>query len=249
MGVVVKNAEKTYHTWGRTVRALDRVDLDAQSSQVTLIVGTNGSGKSTLIRAISGLLSLDSGEILIDGVQLSAIGPRAIARCRGFLQQVPAANLCPSFSIEEMIRLYLDGWAPEFLKNARAAFHGYGIALNSRVREMSGGQQQLIALELVLARRPSILLLDEPTASLDTRNSARILERVAAAAGQGVTIILVTHNIDLGLSICDKVLLMHEGHVVATWAGTSARELSASALKKSLVEIAARSLGTSPEER
>ena len=243
MGVVVNNAAKTYHTWGRIVRALDRVDLDAQSSQVTLIVGTNGSGKSTLVRAISGLLSLDSGEILIDGVHLSAIGARAIARCRGFIQQVPAANLCPSFSIEEMIRLYLDGWAPEHMRNARAAFRGYGIGINSRIRELSGGQQQLIALELVLSRRPSVLLLDEPTASLDPRNSTRILERVAAAAAQGVTIILVSHNIDLGLSICDKVLLMHEGHVIATWAGTAVRELSASVLKTRLIEAATRSLG------
>lgn len=238
MGVVVREARKAYQTWGSLVRALDGLDLEADTSQVTLIVGTNGSGKSTLLRAISGSLGLDSGEILIDGSYRPIIGRKAV----GMLQQVPVANLCPSFTIEEMIRLYLDGESADSLRQARTAFQHHGMAPKSRVREMSGGQQQLIALELVLARRPSILLLDEPTASLDPGHSERILARIAKAAREGVTVILVSHNIEHGLSICDKVVLMHEGRVVQSWTGISARSLNASALKKSLVECAARSL-------
>lgn len=238
MGVVVHEARKIYHTWGRLVRALDGLDLEAETSQVTLIVGTNGSGKSTLLRAISGSLRLDSGEVLIDGCYQPRIGRKAV----GMLQQVPVANLCPSFTIEEMIRLYLDGNSAESRRSARTAFQNHGMAANSRVREMSGGQQQLIALELILARRPSILLLDEPTASLDPGHSERILARIATAAGEGVTVILVSHNIEHGLSICDKVVLMHEGRVVHNWTGSSARSLNARALKRCLVECAARSL-------
>lgn len=238
MGVVVHEARKIYHTWGRFVRALDGLNLDAETGQVTLIVGTNGSGKSTLLRAISGSLRLDSGDVLIDGSYRPSIGRKEV----GMLQQVPVANLCPSFTIEEMIRLYLDGHSVDSWKGARTAFQDHGMAVNSRIREMSGGQQQLIALELVLARLPSILLLDEPTASLDPGHSERILARVAKAASEGVTVLLVSHNLEHGLSICDKVVLMHEGRVVNSWAGSIARSLTARDLKQCLVECAASSL-------
>jgi putative ABC transport system ATP-binding protein len=221
---------------------LDGVDFEAKSSEVTVIAGTNGSGKSTLLNAISGVLDLDEGDILFDNVPLHCMNVVRISRLRGILQQMPLSSLCPTFTVEEMLRLYVDG-IPFNRAKAEETFRRTGIGLNARISDMSGGQQQLIALELVLIREPRVLLLDEPTASLDPRHASRILERVVEVAANGVTVILVTHNLDQGLSVSQRIYLMHGGRVVTSWEGVSLRNLTANNLKMELVRAAAHSIG------
>jgi ABC-type multidrug transport system ATPase subunit len=247
--VHVRGASKTYESWGRIAQALRNVDFDAEAGEVVAIIGTNGSGKSTLLKSIGGLIQLDAGRLEIGGVDISSISKGSMAKLRGMLHQAPLKSLCPNFSIEEMLRLYLDGFESQSQDSLRSRLAEAEVPSRGRVRELSGGQQQLLALELVLARRPRLILLDEPTASLDTRHATRILERIAEAGQNGITVVLVSHNLEQGLEISQRLVFLHEGRCMRTWRGGEINNLSLSELRRLFYEISGMPLNNIVVER
>ena len=200
------------------VTVLDRISLTVEPGSVTVIVGASGSGKTTLLRLISGFEQPDSGTISIGGTQVAGADVRVPAHRRGVGLVAQDGALFPHLSVQQNITFGIDAvrgtdrrrLATELLElvSLDSAY------LDRRPDELSGGQQQRIALARALARRPSIMLLDEPFAALDTglRESTRLsISKILRE--QGITTVLVTHDQAEALSFGDQLAVLHDGRV------------------------------------
>ena len=229
--LVVASARKCYAGVGRTVCALDEVSFEVAQGEVCLIIGTNGSGKSTLLQAVAGRLALDRGSITLDKRHVASIKRPVLGRLRGMLYQQPLRNLCAEFSIAEMVALYGDGLDDASFSELFLSLERIGVGRDRIVNTLSGGQQQIVALELVLARRPNLILLDEPTAALDVENAALVRNRVVDAASMGVSVMFVSHDIDEALALADKLIFLHCGRLIKQWYGPELSALTADELR------------------
>lgn len=229
--LVVSHARKSYTSIDQTVWALDDVSFNLRNGEVASIIGTNGSGKSTLLQAIAGLLPLEEGSIQLDGRNVSHIGSRDLARTRAILYQHPLRNLCPGFSIDEMITLYEDGINGASFEDLLKSMERIGLDPSRTVSTLSGGQQQLLALELVLARHPELILLDEPTASLDMENASLVRTRVRDAASSGISVVFVSHDLEEALAVADHLIYLHQGKLVKHWQSEELASLNENALR------------------
>lgn len=188
------------------------------------ILGPNGSGKSTLLRLLMGALRPARGEVRLDGVPLASMPRGAIARRIAYVPQ--ETRLAFDYSVLELtlmgryphLRAFeLEG--PADLEIARQALHMTGAAaLEGRAfATLSGGEKQRVVIAAALAQQAEYLLLDEPTVSLDLRSRlevGRLLKRINAE--QGVTIVLATHDLDLAASVCQRLVLLKHGSVLAS---------------------------------
>ena len=195
------DARKTYGSGDTAVHALAGVTVDFEAGRFAAIMGPSGSGKSTLMHCLAGLDSLTSGEVWIEGVNLTQLPERDLTRLRrdrvGFVFQ--AFNLIPTLSAEENIVLPLSlagrdvdrAWFDEVVSTV-----GLGDRLTHRPSELSGGQQQRVAVARALATKPAIIFADEPTGNLDSRSSAEILSFMRrAVTDYQQTIVMVTHDL------------------------------------------------------
>lgn len=208
----------------RMRQVLCDVHLVVPGGALVAVAGPNGAGKSSLIRAIGGRLALDSGTIRIAGLEASA------ARRSGRLGVVPQdVALHPHLSVRENLRLWavLAG-APRSEVDARIdaglAWTGLAGRARSRVDELSGGMRRRVNLLAGMLHRPALLLLDEPTAGVDAESRDRIYALLGELRTQGVGVLLVTHDLDEAGAVCDTMIVLDEGVVVA--AGTGAALLS-----------------------
>jgi len=204
---------------GRSI--LGGVDLDAAPGAVTAIVGPNGSGKTTLLRALAGLVEA-SGEIRVGGVALASLPPPARARRIAYLPQ--QSKLEAMLSVGEVVALGRYAARPGSFRRDRADDDAVARALG-RVGSaelvghaypwLSGGQKRLVLLARALATGATTLLLDEPTASLDVKNSLELFALLASLAGDGYTVVVVLHDLDDVQRHAAHAVLLEAGQVSA----------------------------------
>ena len=205
-------------------RALDGVNLEVASGEVLVVMGPSGSGKSTLIRTFNGLEKLDGGELDVLGVRLDAAHEerpvREIRRRVGMVFQ--QFNLFPHLSILDNITL-----APvKVQKRPKAQAEQRAIELLDQmgIREqahkfpaqLSGGQQQRVAIARALALDPEVMLFDEPTSALDPERVKEVLDAMRQLARDGMTMVVVTHELGFAREVADRVMFMDQGQVVET---------------------------------
>ena len=198
---------------------LKGIDLTVEEGQVVAIIGRSGSGKSTLLRTLNGLESIDDGVIEVDGDYIDA----ARADLRSLRQKVGMVfqqfNLFPHLSVGENIML-----APQVVKKmgrddaqqlARQMLErvGLGEKFDAYPERLSGGQQQRVAIARALAMSPRVLLCDEITSALDPELVNEVLAVVKQLASEGMTLIMVTHEMRFAREVGDKLVFMHQGKV------------------------------------
>jgi polar amino acid transport system ATP-binding protein len=202
---------------------LKGIDLCVASGEVVAIIGKSGSGKSTLLRCINGLEEFQSGTLMVDGQALrthDASSMRALRQKVGMIFQ--SFNLFPHLSVGKNIML-----APKLVKQTNAADGqaqarqllervGLGEKFDALPEQLSGGQQQRVAIARALAMQPSVLLCDEITSALDPELVGEVLRVVERLAVEGMTLLLVTHEMAFARKVAHRVVFMHQGRVHET---------------------------------
>tara|TARA_B100000900_G_scaffold335323_1_gene296812 strand:- start:950 stop:1693 length:744 start_codon:yes stop_codon:yes gene_type:complete len=219
--LIAKNLSKSY---AKGLLALNNVSLKVNQGKVLVIMGPSGSGKSTLIRTFNGLEPFDKGEIDILGIKIdSNYDERKIQRIRRKVGMVfQQFNLFPHLSILENITL-----APlNSQKRSKVEAKEYGMYLLSKMGmdshadkypiQLSGGEQQRVAIARALALKPELLLFDEPTSALDPERINEVLDVMRNLAKTGITMVVVTHEINFAKEVSDQILFMDSGKVIET---------------------------------
>lgn len=213
--VEIKNVRKSYGP----VEVLKGVSLDVEKGEIVTIIGRSGSGKSTLLRCINALEKINSGEILLEGQSVSADmdGLRQMRQKVGIVFQ--AFNLFPHMTIERNVTLapILTGKTDKRAARelALSVLERVGLAekLNAYPEQLSGGQQQRVAIARCLAMSPHLMLFDEVTSALDPELVGEVLKVMEEMAAQGMTMVLVTHEMNFARDVATKLVFMHEGRV------------------------------------
>jgi polar amino acid transport system ATP-binding protein len=219
--------------------ALDGVDLDVEEGEVVVVIGPSGSGKSTLVRCVHQLESIDGGAMYLDGELLGyeehrgglrRLSPRDQAAQRRRIGMVfQQFNLFPHFTalrnVTEAPRRVHGRAAADAERTARELLERVGLAdrLGHYPRQLSGGQQQRVAIARALAVEPRIMLCDEPTSALDPELVGEVLAVLRGLARDGLTMVVVTHEMAFAREVADRVVFMEAGRVVET--GPPARVL------------------------
>ena len=221
-----KSVIKTYNSDAGVIQAVDNVSLQVDAGEFVALVGPSGSGKTTMLSILAALLQPSSGQILLDGQDLSGMGDRERVLLRrekiGFTFQ--ANNLVPYLSAVENVELMLRlngklDKAGKLRARELLARLGLGERLNNLPGQMSGGQQQRVAIARALIHNPSLVLADEPTASLDTERAYQVVETFAGLIHeQGRAGIMVTHDLRM-CEYVDRVLQMQDGRLVRIYTG------------------------------
>jgi len=218
--ILCDNLVKIYKTKETEVVALQGLDLTVRKGELTAIIGKSGSGKSTLLNIIAGLDRPSAGSIHVDGKNLLKFNDRQLMMYNretiGFVWQNKARNLLPYLSAELNVQvpMMITG-----LKNrrdrARELLDMVGLKnkYKSRLGELSGGEQQRVAIAIALANNPKLILADEPTGSVDTKNTYKIMELFEKLNRElGVTIVIVTHDLKIS-SMVDRVISISDGMI------------------------------------
>jgi polar amino acid transport system ATP-binding protein len=200
---------------------LDDLSADFGELRTLALIGPSGGGKSTLLRIIAGLETPDAGEVLLDGARVDFTQEPALRAHRAHLGVVfQAYNLFPHLTAAGNLTLPLEkvhGLAPaEAKERAHAALDRFRLAdhAGKRPAELSGGQQQRVAIARALATRPRLLLFDEPTSALDPEMTAEVLDAIVALREEGVSFVLVTHEMGFARQVADMVAFLAAGRIV-----------------------------------
>lgn len=194
------------------------VSFELENGHFLAILGNNGAGKSTLLKCMNTILRPDAGSLFLDGEDLLAMPRREVARRVAFVAQNVANT---QMTVHDMVMLgrrpYM-GWA--FSKEDHDIVHhamarmGLMDMRGRFLNQLSGGERQKVMLARALAQQPKLMLLDEPTSSLDIRNQYQVLKTVQQLCrNDGLTAVVVIHDLTLALRFCDRFVLLHEGRV------------------------------------
>ncbi len=198
---------------------LKGITLDVEAGEVIAIIGKSGSGKSTLLRCINGLESIDEGSILVAGAHLAPDDAhlRALRLKVGMIFQ--SFNLFPHLTagrnvmLSPMVVKKVSAKEAEAVARQRLDQVGLGHKFDAYPDELSGGQQQRVAIARALAMQPLALLCDEITSALDPELVNEVLQVVGKLADEGMTLLMVTHEMRFAREVCDRVVFMHQGRV------------------------------------
>jgi glutamate transport system ATP-binding protein len=203
-----------------SLHVLKNIDLEVARGQVVVVVGPSGSGKSTLCRTVNRLEPIDSGAVAIDGVPVPAEG-RALAQLRADVGMVfQQFNLFAHKTVLDNVTLgpiKVRGLAKDAAREqAMQLLARVGISDQAQKypAQLSGGQQQRAAIARALAMRPKLLLFDEPTSALDPEMVSEVLDVIADLAAEGMTMLVVTHEMGFARRVAHRVLFMDDGEVV-----------------------------------
>ncbi|TYO97161.1 amino acid ABC transporter ATP-binding protein (PAAT family) [Geothermobacter ehrlichii] len=218
--IKASNVTKIFTGRGQVVRAVDGVSAEIGKGEVVVIIGPSGSGKSTFLRCLNGLESFDDGHIVIDGVDLAdkKTDLNKVRREVGMVFQ--QFNLFPHKTVLENItlaqRVVRKRSREEAEAKARQLLAKVGIAEKEKEypSRLSGGQQQRVAIARALAMDPKIMLFDEPTSALDPEMVGEVLDVMKQLAREGMTMVVVTHEMGFAREVADRVLFMDAGKLV-----------------------------------
>ena len=216
----IKNLNKSYQMGDSSLHVLKGIDLYAKSGEMVAIMGSSGSGKSTLLNIIGILDEADSGEYILDGVEIKDLNEKKAANYRnqflGFVFQ--SFNLINYKNAMENVSLplYYQGLKRKE-RQQKAMFHLEKVGLKDWAKhlpnELSGGQKQRVAIARALASEPKLLLADEPTGALDTTTSHEIMQFLQQLNDEGKTILLVTHEEDIA-KMCKRIVRLRDGVII-----------------------------------
>jgi polar amino acid transport system ATP-binding protein len=213
--VELSNVHKSFGT----LEVLKGVSLTLEKGEIIAVIGRSGSGKSTMLRCVNGLETVQSGRIVVDGIEVTA--PKAnlnlLRQRAGMVFQ--SYNLFPHLSVERNVTLALrkvkrmpERTARELAREMVAKV-GLADKLYAYPDELSGGQQQRVAIARSLAMQPALMLFDEITSALDPELVGEVLRVLEGLAAEGMTMMLVTHEMNFAKNVADRVIFMHQGRI------------------------------------
>ena len=206
---------KIYQTGETEVHALRRADLEIPSGELLVLLGPSGSGKSTLLNIIGGLDRPTSGELYYRDTDLVALDDRRLTQFRraniGFIFQF--YNLIPSLTAKENVQLVTDIAEDPMPSMDALDLVGLTDRADHYPAQLSGGEQQRVAVARAVAKRPGVLLCDEPTGALDSKTGTRVLETLARANRElGTSVVIITHNVGIA-AMANRVLHFLDGRI------------------------------------
>lgn len=216
-----------------SMNACDGVEFRVEPNTITGLIGPNGAGKTTLFNLVAGTLAPTSGEVLFDGQRISGLTPDKIFH-RGLARTFQIPRPFPQMTVLENAMLvplnqtgerFWTNWigagrvkAEEKRARERAAevlgFCGLGAKMNEMAGNLSGGQQKLLELARVLMIEPKMILLDEPAAGVNPTLMETLIEKILALHARGITFLIIEHNMDMVMSICQPIIVMAQGKVI-----------------------------------
>jgi ABC-type polar amino acid transport system ATPase subunit len=208
------------HKWFGEAHVLRGVELEVAAGEKVCILGPSGSGKSTLIRCLNGLEPYDAGRVLLNGVDLAGSKRQADAAKRTTGMVFQSFNLFPHLTVLEnctlapihvarVKKVEAEARAMALLERVRIAEHAA-----KRPAQLSGGQQQRAAIARALAMEPQLMLFDEPTSALDPEMVGEVLDVMRGLAADGMTMLVVTHEMSFARQVADRVVFMDAGEIV-----------------------------------
>lgn len=213
--IEVKQSSKRYHMGDTVISANEDVNFEIEKGELVIILGSSGAGKSTLLNILGGMDTNDEGQVIIDGVDIAQFNSHQRTNYRrddvGFVFQF--YNLVANLTAKENVEL-----ASEIVKDAMDPVEiltevGLGHRLDNFPAQLSGGEQQRVSIARAVAKKPKILLCDEPTGALDYETGKQVLQILQdMSRNQGATVIIVTHNSALA-PIADRVIHMRDATV------------------------------------
>ena len=228
------------------IEAVKGIDLKVEEGKIVTLIGSNGAGKSTTLKAVAGLVRPKSGEILLDGQDVTLLPEYRRSKIIGRLFQDPMKGTAPHMTIEENLALaYLRaGTAPHaifsrisrkdkelFREKLSLLDMGLEDRMTSKVGLLSGGQRQAVTLLMATLKKPKLLLLDEHTAALDPKTAAKVLEISNKIVQENhLTTLMITHNMRDAIRYGNRLIMMNEGHVIYDVRGEEKTKLEVSDL-------------------
>lgn len=212
-----ENVCKYYKMGQNVIAAADGLSFSVEKGEFCVVVGPSGAGKTTLLNILGGMDVCDSGKIMLDGTEISALGKKQLTDYRrydvGFVFQF--YNLVPNLTALENVEL-ASQICPDSLNAAETLCRvGLGKRLNNFPAQLSGGEQQRVAIARALAKNPKLLLCDEPTGALDYRTGKQILQLLQdTCRSSHITALVITHNAALA-PMADRVIRMNSGRVTS----------------------------------
>jgi polar amino acid transport system ATP-binding protein len=206
--------------WFGRVHALDDVSVDVDAGEVMVVIGPSGSGKSTMLRSINHLETVNSGEIIVNGIELTnkSTNINAVRADVGMVFQqfnlFPHLTALQNLTLAQRVVRKRDGAEAERVALALLERVGIPDKAGSYPSQLSGGQQQRVAIARALAMNPKIMLFDEPTSALDPEMIQEVLEVMLDLAKSGITMVVVTHEMGFARAAARRIIFMDEGKVV-----------------------------------
>lgn len=212
--IEAKELTKFYGTGESRFQVLKNISLNIKDGDFTVILGASGSGKSTLLNVISGLERPESGTVVYDGSDITALSDSRLTEFRkkyiGFIFQ--QYYLLPDMDVSQNVKMGADLAAnKDYVEIIDAV--GLGSRLHKYPSELSGGEQQRVSVARALAKKPKVLFLDEPTGALDEETGRQVLDYICSLQKEyGFTIVMVTHNLNIA-EMADTVIKMNSGKI------------------------------------
>jgi putative ABC transport system ATP-binding protein len=250
--LITRNLGKTFHAGDvNEIKALRQIDLHLPPGDFVSVIGSNGAGKSTLLNAIAGVYPVTTGQIIIDGQDVTNWPEHKRAAFVGRVFQDPLTGTAASMTIEQNLTLALKRGQKRTLRTGvteerRQQFRevlshlelGLENRLDTRVNLLSGGQRQTITLTMATLVRPKILLLDEHTAALDPATAHKIVELTNKIIGEDqLTTLMVTHNMHQALHMGTRTLMMHQGQILFDFSGQEREGMTVARLVDMFAEV------------
>ena len=218
-------------------RVVDDVSFEVAAGECLGLLGPNGAGKTTTIKMVTCFLPPDAGTLRVVGLPMEPRHHRAIKGRLGIVQQ--ADSLDPDLSVEKNLTIYASYFGVPAVRARQKAdelivFAALGEHRTARIRTLSGGMKRRLMLARALLNDPALLVLDEPTTGLDPQARRLVWERIRSLKAGGTTILLTTHYMEEAARLCDRLIIMDGGHIVA---GGTAAELIARCVGDEVVEV------------
>ncbi|MCB6607404.1 ABC transporter ATP-binding protein [[Clostridium] symbiosum] len=238
--LTITNVKKTFNKGTiNEKKALNGINLHLDPGDFVTIIGGNGAGKSTMLNMVAGVYPIDSGKIVIDGINISRQPEHKRAKYIGRVFQDPMRGTAANMEIQENLAMALRrgkvrglSWG---IKNNEKDYYRQALAqldlglqtrMTSKVGLLSGGQRQALTLLMATLQKPKLLLLDEHTAALDPKTARKVLDLTEKIVNeQNLTALMVTHNMKDAIQIGNRLIMMHEGRIIYDVAGEEKKNL------------------------
>ena len=237
----IENVYKTFNAGTvNEKKALRGLNLHLKPGEFVTVIGGNGAGKSTMLNCVAGVFGVDSGKILIDGVDVTGLPEYKRAAYIGRVFQDPMMGTAATMQIEENMALAARRGKPRTLRqgitNAERELYreqlkilelGLEDRMTSKVGLLSGGQRQALTLLMATMQQPKLLLLDEHTAALDPKTAEKVLQATDKIVGKSkLTTMMITHNMRDAIAHGDRLIMMYDGHIVVDVSGEEKKQLT-----------------------